>query len=389
MRRLAVAAAMLTVVACGNSPGSSTKPSSAPATPAPSSSAGGAGNAPLFAVLEPGGDPTQMRDTAVAIVRTNGIAAAKARFDPRTLPTVGNALLLNQPEARVAAGKVYFVDGTGAVRSLAPDGTVASVTTLPLTSPQQMLSFAVSPDGSQILATVFGFPPVHVPPPHAATDPPFGPGDFTLQELSAKPGGSPTTLARRSWPQSTGLPRDALSMAGWSQAAPLATIDTALATNGGSLGRHLFGHVAELDAVGRPGPPLDGYGCDPWQVLPDETVLCDDDGQQRNFSVRAKDGTVRYRVQATGDTQYLDLALSPDGSRVAYLPDPGNAQVSDSTGKIVQLPASFRPEGWLDPTTVVGVLQTAQGDGDMALVQLARPTRLQDLGFHGYFVGVL
>jgi hypothetical protein len=124
-------------------------------------------------------------------------------------------------------------------------------------------------------------------------------------------------------------------------------------------------------------------------VLPDETVLCDDDGQQRNFSVRAKGGSVRYRFQSTGDVQYLDLSLSPDASRVAYLPTSGPAQVTDGTGKNVQLPASFRPEGWLDSTTVVGVLQTTQGDGDMALVHLARPTRLQDLGFHGFFVGIV
>jgi hypothetical protein len=135
----------------------------------------------------------------------------------------------------------------------------------------------------------------------------------------------------------------------------------------------MFGHVAVLDTAGRPGPPLEGYSCDPWSVLPDETVLCDDDGQQRNFSVRGRDGSVRYRFHATGDVQYLDLVLAPDASRVVYLPTGGKAQVTDSTGKTTQLPASFKPEG----------------EGDMALVQLARPTRLQDLGFHGYFVGVV
>jgi hypothetical protein len=389
VRRLAAAAAaMLAILACGNSPNTPARATQPPATPAPSASATGSGEL-LFAVLEPGGDLTAMKDTAVAIVRTNGIARAKMRFEPRQLPRVGNALPLAQPEARVADGKVYFADATGAIRSLAPDGTVASVTAFPLTSPQQLLSFAVSPDGSQLLATVFSFPPVHVPPPQTPIDPPFGPGDFMLQLLSARPGQSATTLTRRSWPQSTGLPRDALSVVSWSQGAPLATIDTALGTQQGSLGRQMFGHVAELDTAGRPGPPLDGYSCDPWTVLPDETVLCDDDGQQRNFSVRSKDGSVRFRLQATGDTQYLDLSLSPDASRVAYLPSSGGAQVVDAAGKLVTLPTSFRPEGWLDQTTVVGVLQTAQGEGDMALVQLARPTRLQDLGFHGYFAGVV
>jgi len=390
-RRFAVAAAAtLAILACGNPTAGPTKPSAAPASPAPSSSATGSGKEVLFAALEPGGDLTAMKDTAVAIVQTNGTARAKTRFSARQLPRVGNALPLAQPEARVAAGKVYFVDAAGAVRSLSPEGTVASVTSLPLTGPQQLLSFVVSPDGTQVLATLFSFPPVHVPPPQTPIDPPFGPGDFMLQVLSARAGQqSPTVLARRNWPQSGGLPHDALSMVGWTADGPLATVDTALGTQEGSLGRAMFGHVAVLDTAGRPGPPLEGYSCDPWSVLPDETVLCDDDGQQRNFSVRGRDGSVRYRIHTTGDVQYLDLVLAPDASRVVYLPTGGKAQVTDSTGKTTQLPASFKPEGWLDPTTVVGVLQTDQGEGDMALVQLARPTRLQDLGFHGYFAGVV
>jgi hypothetical protein len=389
-RRLAtVAAAALLALACGSEPGTSAGPAPATATPAVNATAGGTSREPLFAVLEPGGDLTAMRDNTVAIVRTNGTAKAKARFDARQLPKVGNALPLPQPEARVAAGRVYFVDGAGAVRSLGPDGTIGNVTSFPLTGSQQLLSFAVSPDGSQLLATLFSFPPVHVPAPQTPIDPPFGPGDFTLQVFSARAGQSAAMLNKRNWPQSGGLPREALSLVGWSRVAPLATIDTALGTQQGSLGRQMFGHVAELDTAGRPGPPLSGYTCDTWSVLPDETVLCDDDGQLRNFSVRARDGSVRFRFHATGDAQFVDLTLAPDGSRVAYLPTGGRAVVTDVNGKVVQLPASFRPEGWLNATTVVGVLQTASGDGDMATVQLDRPTRLDDLGFRGFFVGVV
>lgn len=388
-RRLALAAAALAVLACGNQPGGSAGPSAAPANPTPSTNAGGSGKELLFAVLEPGGDLTAMRDNTVAIVRTNGTAKAKARFDARQLPRVGNALPLPQPEARVAAGKVYFADGAGLVRALAVDGTVASVASFPLSGPQQLLSFAVSSDGGQLLATIFSFPPVHVPAPQTPIDPPFGPGDYTLQVLAARAGQSVVTLSRRNWTQSAGPPRDVLSVVGWSRDAPLATIDTALGTQQGSLGRQMFGHVAELDTAGRPGPPLGGYSCDAWSVLPDETVLCDDDSQLRNFSVRGRDGSVRFRVHATGDVQYLDVALAPGASRVVYLATGGPAAVTDAAGKSVQLPAAFRPEGWLDDSTVVGVLQTGQGDGDMAMVHLDRPTRLEDLGFKGFFVGVV
>jgi hypothetical protein len=389
IRPLAAAAiGALAVAACGNPPGSPQAPAHPAASPGATASGGPAG-APLFAVLEPGGELTAMRDNTVAIVRMNGTAAARARFEARQLPRVGNALPLPQPEARVAGDKVYFADGSGVVRSLAADGAVATVTTFALTNPQQLMSFGVSPDGSQLVGAVFSFPPVHVPPPQTPIDPPFGPGDYMLQLLSAHPGQAAAQLVKRSWAQSSGPPREALSVVGWSREAPLVTVDTTLGTQVGSLGRQMFGHVAELDALGRPGPPLGGYTCDAWGTLPDETVLCDDDGQLRNFSVRGRDGAVRYRVHASGDAQYIDVSLAPDGSRVVYAVTGGRAAVTDASGKTTQLPTSFRPEGWLDGTTVVGVLQTREGEGDMAMVRLDRPTALRDLGFHGFFVGAL
>jgi len=384
----AAVALMMGAMACGNSANTSAHPSPAASNPTATVTARGSGEV-LFAVLEPGGDLTSMRDTTVAIVRLNGTARARARIEARQLPKVGNALPLPQPEARVAPGGVYFADGTGVVRALHVDGSVTPVASFPLTSAQQMLSFAVSPDGSQLIGAVFSFPPVHNPPPQTPIDPPFGPGDYMLQVWSARPGVSPTPLVKRSWAQSAGPPRDVMALVGWSQTAPLATVDTMLGTQQGSLGRTMFGHVAELDTVGRPGPPIGGYNCDTWSVLPDETVLCDDDGQLRNFSVRSKDGTVRYRLHASGDTQYLDLSLAPDAAHVVYLAAGGRAAVIDSTGRAVQLPANFRPEGWLDAGTLIGVVESDQGDGDMALVQLGHPLRLTDLGFHGFFVGVV
>jgi hypothetical protein len=383
-----VAALVLAGAACGQ-PNSSAAPRPAAPAPSPSTSANGASQELLFAVLEPGGELTSMRDSAVAIVRLNGTAKAKTRFDARQLPKIGNALPLPQPEARVAGGKVYFADATGLVRSLAVDGTVTNVASFPLTSPQQLLSFAVSPDGSQLMGEVFAYPPVHNPPPQNAIDPPFGPGDFTLQMWAVRPGQGPALLLKRNWPQSGGPPRDALALVGWSQEAPLATIDTLLGTQQGSLGRQTFGHVAELDAAGRPGPPLGGYSCDTWSALPDETVLCDDDSQLRSFSVRSKDGTVRFRFHATGDVQYLSLSLAPDAAHVAYLVTSSGAAVTDAQGKVVELPANFRPGGWLTPNVVIGTVETAQGDGDMAVVHLDKPTRMDDLGFHGFFVGVV
>jgi hypothetical protein len=387
-RSLGALAVLALAAACGNQDNVSSH--ATPASAPPATANAGPNRELLFAVLEPGGDLTSMRDTAVAIVRVDGTAKAKARLDARQLPRVGNALPLPQPEARVAAGRVFYADGAGAVRSLAPDGAVVSVASFPLANPQQLLSFAVSPDGTQLLGTIFSFPPVHNPPPQTPIDPPFGPGDFAQQLWSARPGQAlAPPLVKRNWPQSGGPPKDALALVGWSRDAPLATIDTMLGTQQGSLGRRTFGHVAELDTAGRPGPPLGGYNCDTWSVLADETVLCDDDGQLRNFSVRSRDGTVRFKLRATGEQQFLDLSLAPDAAHVAYLVTGGRPMVSDAAGKTLALPATFKPMGWLNAGTMVGTVQTQQGDGDMALVRLDRPARMDDLGFHGYFVGVV
>jgi len=43
----------------------------------------------------------------------------------------------------VAAGAVYYSDGSGVVRRLDPTGKIATVATFPLTSAAQTLSFAV------------------------------------------------------------------------------------------------------------------------------------------------------------------------------------------------------------------------------------------------------
>lgn len=388
MRRAAILAALV-LAACGGQPDGPAGTAVPASSAAPASGPGAASGELLFAVLQPGGDLTVARSSAVAIVRTSGLVRARARFVPRQLPNLGGASVLTQPEARAAAGKVYFADGSGTVRSLAADGTVAEVTTFPVTGPQQLLSFAVSPDGSQLMGAVFSFPPLQSASPPGGVGTPFGPGDFFLQLYAAELGRAASPLAKKTWAQSTGLPRDVISLVGWSDDGPLATSDTQLGTNQGSLGRRMFGHVALLDVAGRPGPPLGGYGCSPWSVLADGTVLCDDDGQLRSFSVRRKDGSVRFQLQAKGDVQYLYMTLAPDASRVAYLVNGGRAMVTAADGKSTDLPVNFLPHGWLDPATVIGAVQVFGGDGNMALVRLDRPSRLEDLGFKGFFVGVI
>ncbi|HEY4026374.1 MAG TPA: hypothetical protein VGO86_08075, partial [Candidatus Dormibacteraeota bacterium] len=75
------------------------------------------------------------------------------------------AAALTQPVARTANGRVYYLDATGRVRSLSPDGAVSDVITLPFSSQisqagrsDQELAFAVSPDGRQLIASVLTLP---------------------------------------------------------------------------------------------------------------------------------------------------------------------------------------------------------------------------------------
>ena len=385
MRRWLLIAALL-LAGCSSTPSAAKpSPSAAPDSAAsPATNAGGSGER-LFAVLEPGGDFAQMRNDVTAIVRVNGTARSRAAFRRRLLPRMRAALPVPQPEARVAAGKVFFADGAGVVRSLSVDGTVTEVTRFPLTDPQQTLSFAVSPDGSKLMGAVLQFPPFGsalTPTP----DPNTPAGSFTLELFSATPGAQPTSVLKKSWAQSADVPRDVLALVGWSASAPLATIDTDIAIQQRTEGRQMFGHVAEIDRTGKAGLTVGGSGCRPWTVLPDETALCDD-GSFQNVSVRSRGGDVVFQLPDPGNDQYLNLSLSPDASRVGYETLSARSFVLQRDRNPVPLAAGFQPQGWLDSSTLIGL--TNQGSGDMALVRLNSPTRAIDLGFKGFFVGVV
>jgi hypothetical protein len=88
----------------------------APAAPTPTSEL-------LFAVVEAHSTRTsagQVDDT-VAIVGLDGFARNKVTISSlRRPPDIGNAAAVLPPDAVVAAHRVYYIDGNGAVRSLGP-----------------------------------------------------------------------------------------------------------------------------------------------------------------------------------------------------------------------------------------------------------------------------
>jgi hypothetical protein len=163
------------------------------------------------------------------------------------------------------------------------------------------------------------------------------------------------------------------------------TLEQSLGTQQGSLGTWFEGmQLARLDESGHPGPAFTPADCMPWQELDDASVLCSS-GDFR--SVTLIDATGKTVVSFPGVSGPF-LTLSPDKSWVAYL---GGAQ--NRNGSRVKLPDRFFPQGWLDATTIVGYQDLKYGIGatvgNLALIRLANPGHLDDLGFTGVLAGIL
>jgi hypothetical protein len=330
-----------------------------------------------------GGPDAYDAHDVVAIAGTDGYAKAKQTFKPRSLPFIGNAGVLMQPEARLAAGAVFYIDGNGVVRRLSVDGSVAQVTSIPFGQPQQEVSFAVSPDGTRVIASVLTLPAKN---PNAQTpgDPPYVAGSHAFIEVFAADAGGPTRSLVRTDLGNLSNNAQMVRVVGWDGTGPLVTLQQSLGTQQGSLGTWFEGtQLAHLDASGRPGPAFTPGECMPWQELDDASVLCSG-GDFRNVTlIDAAGKTIASFPGVSGPF----LTISPDKTWVAYL---GGAQ--NPSGRRVSLPAGFFPQGWLDATTIIGYQDLKSSGatvGNMGLVRLADPGHVDDLGFTGVLAGVL
>ena len=317
--------------------------------------------AALVAVLERrGGAQSPNR---VAIVGLDGRARAAAALVPRAVPTPGGLRAVLQPEARVAAGAIYYADGAGVIRRLAVGGgDPRTVATFPI-SDGQALAFAVSPDGLRFVATVLTVAPWHV------------------DVETAKAGGPTTTVRSIEVPVlERGTAPRALQVAGWDTTGPVALADGVTAEvqdDGTGLWQ---GHPAQLDARGDAGRPLGGPGCGASFVEGDGTLICHDPRDAITLVLRP-DGSVLHRFTGTGPGP----RLSPDATRLAYSLGGGRSAVQSLDGGVVALAPGFTPTGWLDTGTLIG---TTRGD-ELAYVVLNAPGRTVDMGFPGSFVGVV
>jgi hypothetical protein len=388
MRRLVIGL-LLMVAACGPAQGGPSTSPLALVTPSPSATAetsppgSPSPTSPgplLFAVLEakiPGSPHTW---NTVAIVGLDGYAKAKTTFIPMPVPNLGCMGAVLSQSAHVAAGKAYFADGKGVVRSLSIQGQVIKVATFPLTSSQQMLSFAVSPDGSRLLGTVFTLPAK----PNLACNGSPATG-YALDVYSAPAGGSSTLLYHQSLQSS---PSSVMALTGWDAVGPVGTYPTVWASQGGGPASEL-GVAVRIDAgTGKVLRQVaDPNSCLVWDTAASGDFACVPAASAR-VSVRRSDGSEIWQFTPTAPVNALFKPfLAPDEQHVVV----GGAgedieQVGAKDGSRINLTSAlFGVAGWLNSTTILG----GTSGGGLAYVRLSAPLTAVSMGFSGLFVGTV
>jgi len=350
----------------------------------------------LFAVLEAKGTANAWTYNTVAIAGLDGHARAKATFTPMPNPVVGCMGAIPRPSAHVAAGKVFFADAKGVVRSMASNGTVTTVATFPMTSTQQMFSFAVSPDGSRVLAGIFTIPKNAFSCDGSPTT-----GSFTYDAYTALSGQPSSLVYHLSW---STAPSSVMELTGWDALGPFGTYPTVWASQGGGPGSDL-GVFVRIDATTlKPGAQFsDPSKCTVWDSVQSGAFVCLGDGKATSpdpygpiaqpVSVRDAAGQEEWHFTVTSVNGAWGPHLAPDEQHAVICCDfeTSSMWLVDRQGHQVFLPRGFYGSGWLDATTAVGYSgQTASSPaGTLAYVTLNSPGTYVSMGFSGSVVGTV
>jgi hypothetical protein len=372
------------------SPSPIARPSATPdslPTPAPTPSTS---SSLLFAALEAKGATTSKvpQWNTVAIVGLDGYAKAKTTFAPMPVPNAGCMGTPVVPvSAQVAAGVVYFADSTGVVRTLSAQGQITQVATFPLTSGQQMLSFAVSPDGSRLLGAVFTLPPN---PQTVCTGSPSV-GEYSLDVYAAQPGGARTLLYHESLAAHLAENRIDLGihvmvLVGWDQVGPIATYPSDWVYQGGPVPNYRGTPVRVDSSSGKVLKQVsDPASCYVQDTSSSGNFACSL-GVNGDLSVRRPDGSEIWHVASEPKNDYVSAYLSPDDRRlVTQHASTGIWETASQDGSRVGVARDFWPVDWLEPGTLIGV----HGGGNLGFVGLISPGTIVDLGFPGQFVGTV
>jgi hypothetical protein len=361
-----VAVALLVGSACGGAQAPTAASSGARVTSA-SSSATAHGRSDLIAMTFREANSSM----TIRLMDVTGHVAASTQFTPPPPPTYSNCAPILQPPVRIAGGQVYFADSAGIVRRLSADGSVSQVASFKLTNAQQALSFAVSPDGKQLIAIILSTPPLHNPPPQQLGDPVFAPGTWSLDLETAPAGGQTVEVLHKDLGSTFPSPT---VVTGWDAFGPTATLGSAICTQNVVPSLRYTGTLIHLGTDGTHLEQIGGSDCRAWDELTDGTVLCGASDWQ-SFSVRRRDGAILW---SGGGGEMFDVMLSPDGSAVAsqngiiYLRDPVEAASYARTAG-----PSTMILGWAGPGRVV-VLHN--DDGHIGLAAQTQPAMFTDFG---------
>jgi hypothetical protein len=349
----------------------------------------------LFAVLEAKGTANAWTYNTVAIAGLDGYARAQTTFVPMPVPKMGCIGAIIPESAHVAAGKVYFADGKGVVRSLSSTGQITLVATFPLTSAQQMLSFAVSPDGSRLLGTVFTLPAKVNSACSGVPD-----TGFAMDVYSAPAGGASTLLYHQSLQSA---PSNVMALTGWDALGPVGTSPTVWASQGGGPGSQL-GVAVRIDAgtgkvlrqVGDPGSCLVWNsvqsGASVCTLAPVSTSTNPYGPVSQPVSIRTAAGLEEWHFTVTSVNGAFSPYLAPDEQHVVICCnfETSSNWLVDRQGHQTLLKTGFYASGWLDAATVVGFsAQTGASPGMLSYIALNSPGTFVSMGFTGSVVGTV
>lgn len=331
---------------------------------------------PLIAALGTTSTEQNAQPDTVILLGLDGHVFARATFQPRKAPYIGNAATILQPEAQVGADGVYYMDGSGVVRLLQPSGEPTVVATFPMTPEQRQAWYAVSPDGRQLLAGILTYPAIGPTLSGQPWQPLVGTWKFDLEQSDA--GGAMHVLQHYESANSPdrGDSFKPIFPVGWTSLGPVAMVGGQLATQNSWRGGPLY----TIDGAGRPVRRIGGGRCTAAHVLPSGLVPCMEGGFDAPLTVTVRDAKGALVWQPPMDwSNALELSLFSDGNAIT-----DGRHVATRTASIT-LPDGLVAQGWLDQQTIVGRFR----GGSLSYARLDDPGNLHDLGFKGNFVGVV
>jgi len=380
MKAAAVAILLMTVSACSMS----SQQGHAPSTPSATGVASSTPQRPvLFAVTKtPVGHG---QPGTVAIVGMDGRVVTDASFQPRAEPQVPDAYIPLQAVAQVVGSSVYYIDGGGTVRVLRADGEPQAVAHFSLPVSQVDTWFAVSPDGSRVIAGILALPSLGPLVPGTSWHSLVGSWSFRLMTSTA--GAAPHLEEDVA---SGDAPSDVSDVrlgawwptfpVAWTSAGPIAMHPVALSSQNAWRGGRL--QVVVLGADGIHENRLGGSDCSAAAITATGVIPCV--SATDAVSLRDSSGNLLWTTHVDGFRADW-LRVSPGGEAIT-----DGQKVETRSGGMVALPAGFHVQGWLDDATVIGRPAVDNSHvGNLGWISLDDPTNVHDLGIDGDFVATL